>query len=78
MAKQSKTSKQTKSVGKINVEDHVLPFARKKKVFSTGSIAETFGVSFGSASALVAILRIKRAVEKDGTAADGTSQWRVV
>ena len=63
---------------KVTAEDDVLPYARKRKVFSTGSVASDFHISSGSATALVAILRIKRCIEKDGKAADGTSQWRFV
>lgn len=61
---------------KVTAEDDVLPYVRRRKVFSTGSVASQFNVSNGSATALVAILRIKRVIEKDGKASDGTSQWR--
>ena len=72
---QSATKSATAKPVKVTAED-VLPYVRRRKVFSTGSVASQFNVSNGSATALVAILRIKRVIEKDGTASDGTSQWR--
>ena len=80
MAKEKNKNKNknisTAKTANITAENDVLPYARKRKVFSTGSVADEFGIAAGSAVALVAILRIKRVIEKDGKAADGTSQWR--
>lgn len=72
--------KKQKRNGKITVtvDEHVLPYARKVKNFSTTDVVEKFGISKGSAVAFVAIMRIKRAIESAGKTADGVSLWRYV
>jgi hypothetical protein len=62
--------------GKINATDHVIPFVRKVKRFSTEDVAQKFNVSSGSAAALVAILRIKSLIESEGKNDAGVSLWR--
>lgn len=63
-----------KQDNKVSAVD-VLPWARKKKRFTTKQLAEHTGVTFRQATALVAILRIKEALTPDGKGKDGSSQW---
>lgn len=56
--------------------DHVLVFARRAKRFSTANVVQRFQVTPGSAAALIAILRIKGVLARDGVANDKSSQWR--
>lgn len=58
--------------------EQVAEYAKRRKRFSTGDVVEQFGVTPGSAAALVAILRIKEVIEPDGKANDNTSRWRHV
>lgn len=69
------TSKKT--THKINADD-VGEWAKKKKRFSTTEVAEHFGVSTGSARALVAILRIQKVTEPTGKALDGASTYKYI
>jgi len=49
----------------------------KSKEFTTGDVVDHFGVSMGSAAALIAILRIKEVITPNSPAKteDGTSRW---
>jgi len=63
------------SDNKVTAES-ILPWAKKRKSFTTGQVAEKFKVTVGQARALVAILRIKKDVlPSKGKGADGTSEW---
>lgn len=56
--------------------DHILPWVKKRKKFTTAQLAKQFDVSMSRAAALIAILRIKGAVGPSlGKGPDGTSQW---
>ena len=61
---------------KVTAKD-VLPWATKRKTFTTQQVSEQFEVSPGQAAALVAILRIKEAIEPHGNGLDGTSAWAI-
>ena len=49
---------------------------RDRPTFSTGDIMNDFGAAKDNATAVAAVLRIRRLTEKAGTAPDGTSLWR--
>ena len=68
---------QSGTAKKVTAKDDVLPWATKRKTFTTGQVSDQFGVSPGQAAALVAILRIKEAIEPHGNGPDGTSAWAI-
>ncbi len=73
--RQRKASTRTASEAGITADEHVLPYVQQQRTFSTGSVARHFNIAPGSAVALMAILRIKRVIERNGEATDGTSKW---
>lgn len=71
-----KKTQNTKKTEKKRLDsDRVLAFAKKKRAFSTDDVAREFKVGRPQAAAAIAILRLKSALKKDGTAKDGSSAW---
>ncbi len=77
MATKKSTPKSKSAPAKVTAKDDVLPWATKRKTFTTRQVSDQFDVSPGQAAALVAILRIMGAIEPNGKGNDGTSSWTV-
>lgn len=51
---------------------------RGRKTFSTGDVMKEFDAAVGNATAVTSVLSRRGAIEKVGTASDGTSSWQWV
>ena len=49
----------------------------RRKSFSTGEVMKEFDAAIDNATAVMAVLRARKMIEKAGQAPDGTSLWQV-